>query len=1342
MWKPRDHKYAPPDDAPLFELIGYWLCDPNDISIERPMMPTHKARQRLLAACVEEPKYFARLFGYLPDSDEACEAVKALLDKPAEDGGLEDDAREKAHYWLMFRSRYFRAELIAAADKKGPGAREWPNTELMALARLDWKTAEPMLTRRGEGNDAMAAGALGILYRHAIAVADRPAEAALRERLKEIVASVKLAARARQVAVDRLLESEWEGKTDWAASLLADPVFTAVPTSRQPERRITFPAEAHYAFEEMIRHDPNRFVPLLAKIAQGPRGEARNAAVGQLIEFRRTDAMRALLPWLADPAWATVTRAFSPINGPQEILEKLGAVDVPESVPILSKMAETSEGGELRAVAMALVHQHAENASAVVRKALDAMDRPDHVDWEGDRRSPQGRLVQAAIDRGLLADQQIVKCIAACALYNQDSGGGGGLFSDPPARPKTHDATIGQALIEIPPSRPGIASALLDRWESWRRTDPPAAQLLWKIVTAWPDKAVDKRILRCLDEQPLDPLIVTTAIKRSASMSKLFPKELRELIHRGGEHAGLAAMLLGDRAVSQVMLEGTDHKAARMLLASARLGRASLPVPAAGRLLKSGDAKIAHAAERYLSCEESVEARNLIWSQHPGDIAVLGARWFDFPGEPTDFDSENPETPLRNEMKGKDAPEEMFMVSATGGVPGSLEETIVRRHGKAASLEFRPWGAAGKSLVRELTAAELRELLDFVANEHMDDLPQVVAGGVDGMFRYYLHLTPAGGRRVGMYNAGAYGTAGSPHYRIVLLFRHLADTGRFQTHYYALEAAIPGLRVLYTNRGRPIGGIWRQADQLFVGLGDREEPKVWHVFRNGKITGKAAKPAGFVSTDRLPWGECAGEHFADSNDQDWRAEFADYLIFAINNDDAKLGLFRWRKSDGTQRITDMKVSGPVTTYDGRWAVAAMGRGLVSVELSSGKVRPIKLPDDRQFTAEVFIPILDKVLAFGTKQAGDSMVTENWLVDPATATAELAKGDFRPVLQTRGRLQPSTAHPDELWLTLTDENPAEVKKTTIGRYNVRTHAWTRVFTLPGLHITNDRLAINEAAGMIEIAANGDLLQLPLPAPRGAKPAPAAPAGPLLLRVEGDGWGASKEDIEKVISSAAEQIFPLFPGRTLKPIIVTRGRIVPITLDQKGPAGEWQVKLATGGTFWAQYTYQFAHELCHVLSNCDQHRRGKQQWFDETLCETSSLFVLSKMHKAWSDHPPYSNWKDWGVHFDEYLNALLAERARRLPPDQTMGQWIKAVLPELVNEHQVTSHSKLVATYLLPIFQDEPEGWEALNWYGTAGEKDQELDFELYLRSWKTRVPEKHKAFVGKIQKLFGYAELSE
>jgi hypothetical protein len=252
---------------------------------------------------------------------------------------------------------------------------------------------------------------------------------------------------------------------------------------------------------------------------------------------------------------------------------------------------------------------------------------------------------------------------------------------------------------------------------------------------------------------------------------------------------------------------------------------------------------------------------------------------------------------------------------------------------------------------------------------------------------------------------------------------------------------------------------------------------------------------------------------------------------------------------------------------------------------------------------------------------------------------------------------------------------------------------------------------------------------------AAEAPAGGEG--VIRVQGDQWGASSADIEKVLHSTAGQILPYFHDRILKPILVSRGNIVPITLDQRGPDGEFQVRLTSHSTFWAQYTYQFAHELCHVLAAVDHPHRGRHQWFEESLCETSSLFVLSRMRESWDRDPPYPNWKSWGVHYDEYLNALLAERARRLPPDQTMSQWVTLNLPELEKEQKVTEHSKLVAAYLLAIFQDEPEGWECITWLNTGVESDASLGFEEHLRAWRGRVPERHKAFIGKIQKLFGY-----
>jgi hypothetical protein len=252
------------------------------------------------------------------------------------------------------------------------------------------------------------------------------------------------------------------------------------------------------------------------------------------------------------------------------------------------------------------------------------------------------------------------------------------------------------------------------------------------------------------------------------------------------------------------------------------------------------------------------------------------------------------------------------------------------------------------------------------------------------------------------------------------------------------------------------------------------------------------------------------------------------------------------------------------------------------------------------------------------------------------------------------------------------------------------------------------------------------------------AAAAPSetAPVKVIVVGNNWGVSTDNVQAILDSIARERLVDFPNRTLGTLLVSRWSEVPITLNQKGPHGEFQVRLTADKTYWAQYTYQFAHEMGHILANCDHRKAGPNLWFEEALCETSSLFVLSRMHHAWETAPPYPNWKDWGIHFDEYLDKLLAERARRLPPDMTMKQWLAANLPELQKQNRLTERSKLVAAYLFPLFQDDPAGWQTLNAINTDP-ADAGLPFDAYLQAWKNRLPEKQKPFLAKIQTLFGY-----
>jgi hypothetical protein len=231
-----------------------------------------------------------------------------------------------------------------------------------------------------------------------------------------------------------------------------------------------------------------------------------------------------------------------------------------------------------------------------------------------------------------------------------------------------------------------------------------------------------------------------------------------------------------------------------------------------------------------------------------------------------------------------------------------------------------------------------------------------------------------------------------------------------------------------------------------------------------------------------------------------------------------------------------------------------------------------------------------------------------------------------------------------------------------------------------------------------------------------------------------WKAPTTDIEHVLRLVSEQLLTYFPGRELSDIRVRHREGFPETLFQRSRSGEHQVMLAARDRYWAQYTYQFAHELGHILTEPD-HSTGRSQWFAEAMCETASLFVLSRMAEAWDARPPFPGAERWGINFERYVDDILAEPSRRLPPDKTMAQWLGASLPELAGERGLTDRSKLVAAYLLPIFVESPEGWESLTWW-PAGEGDDQLEFEEYLHRWRGSVPERHRAFVGKIQELFG------
>ena len=245
------------------------------------------------------------------------------------------------------------------------------------------------------------------------------------------------------------------------------------------------------------------------------------------------------------------------------------------------------------------------------------------------------------------------------------------------------------------------------------------------------------------------------------------------------------------------------------------------------------------------------------------------------------------------------------------------------------------------------------------------------------------------------------------------------------------------------------------------------------------------------------------------------------------------------------------------------------------------------------------------------------------------------------------------------------------------------------------------------------------------------APSEEKPQLSIRaVKAEEWKCEIRDVEKVLYSAAGQLWRYFPDRRLPPIEV-EARGGPIVLFGRGPQGEIRVRLNTGERLWAQMAFQFAHEFCHILSNYDD-KHGPTKWFEESLCETASLFALRRMGHTWETHPPYPNWMSYAPHLTEYAAKRLDEA--RLPPGKTFAQWYRENAEAFRTNATDRPRNGIVAGVLLPLFEADPPGWEAVS-YLNKEVLPGNYTFEEHLKAWRRQCPEKRRAFVAKVAAVF-------
>lgn len=237
---------------------------------------------------------------------------------------------------------------------------------------------------------------------------------------------------------------------------------------------------------------------------------------------------------------------------------------------------------------------------------------------------------------------------------------------------------------------------------------------------------------------------------------------------------------------------------------------------------------------------------------------------------------------------------------------------------------------------------------------------------------------------------------------------------------------------------------------------------------------------------------------------------------------------------------------------------------------------------------------------------------------------------------------------------------------------------------------------------------------------------------VVRIDTKGFNASEADIRKVLEYAGRPLWKQFPGYELEPIVVQWTNGGPFTRYQRNDNKEIVVELATSGTYWSQYAYQWAHEFCHVLCGCRGDGRDNK-WFEETLCELASIYCMRAMAVDWEKKPPYPHWKSYASSLTGYADNVMAKYEK--VDVKELAVYYQKHRAELRKDSTLRPLNGAMAVALLPFFEKEPGHWEAVRYLNKTPAKPG-ISLKEYFSKWKKDAPKKHHGLIDGLIKVYG------
>lgn len=1120
-----DDKTPPADDAPIEDLLIYWVKKAGDWvrpGDKRPT-PTLTVATRLFEGVEAKPQHLTTLLNVLPQLPDVGERVKAIYEANLSTTEVTDDWREKVKEWLKLHSDAYLDELAADArlvrdDKRYSSILKADALETLALK--SWNDALPLLEKleKDPANPKAAVLAKQLFYEHAVREKDSATADRYREELKAIVENKTAPGAERDLAFDALTKNPtWNGFDEWYISLFSDDSLLYLKLDN---------VSTSSPLENLSRKNPDKWIPIISKLVGNRNRAVHNAAVQSLLQFeRRKDALEPLLPWLTDDSWADAR--YSP-GDRTTYVQLVSFVDLPASIPGLIWIVQNDDD-ELHHAARSLAKYKDPRAVPALLTALQrtnsATDRQDIIEallacGAFDVATKVVALESFAAETVNPERRESIKNQLGWSYGDDDKlpteirlGGFLARFGDPASQLRSGDPDA------------QLVSAFVNRIDELSKTRPAVAARMSEIAANWSgNDAMSAQIRRIAGGRGDIDSIVAVLTRRKALIEKI-PLELSWLTERSGPTRAIGIAVYEDSSMLSTLIAQSDNDTQIAALAAARLVRIPLPVDQIAKLLDSPDELLALAAERYLISEDSPAARDAVYAKHPNEFLILGSRdCFDVKtpdksdgrlkelsqrfGCSTAFyhgddykDLDKLEDSLRREMKEDPNLLEIYAHDSKK-LRVYRDRTVMNwTDGSGANFEY---------LLNDKDIAELRRRI--VSYELETRPPASGDFGIAVGVGEFVTLDRRGGRRI-----FAYGGSGVFWWMSGFFW---AFQNKDAKPMFEFQKTVAGSEIFALGDNLSPFAIWKNGGDFRLLV--ENETREWEIRDENSKAEDADKKTGEFDykevnkRDSQRQAERKYEHFewrkivdgksGDVTDEpaDFgylrdKAKFPDLPEFDNAAEiDARIGDFEirsgrdgnglWRVNrDARIKIRDGNYSDPVITPDGKFVFATRKGSdsdkqnrIVRINLQTGAESVVKLPPAKEFEAVAYVAAHGRILV-RTDAAPENRETPSkyFLLTAETGAVMEVKGEFQPFRRQKFRPLQPTGRANEVWATVVTDEATEV-----GVYDTLNFRFKPLLRLPGLNVDSERMFVDERERKVYLIhrnwSRGYLISVPLPA----------------------------------------------------------------------------------------------------------------------------------------------------------------------------------------------------------------------------------------------------------------------